>query len=178
MRMGTWQMFFRGLRRLSVGVAIAGSLSGCTVAFDRIALPVDTQIAEVGVGVQVASLSEGWSFVRVAPVWWDDDRILLANVSGVTASRANGGVTLSGLTIADSGWGLSVGALADVNGDHTGVRVGALTFGGRQVGAQIGLVNGCSEDSYAVQLGLLNWNGRFWMPLMNVATGTAPEANP
>lgn len=50
MRMGTWQMFFRGLRRLSVGVAIAGSLSGCTVAFDRIALPVDTQIAEVGGG--------------------------------------------------------------------------------------------------------------------------------
>lgn len=142
---------------------------GCTFSLDRVALPLDTHVAEVGVGLRTVPLSEGWSFIRVAPFWWDADRILVANVAGVTASRANDGLTLAGLALADSGFGLSVGLLADINGDHVGARLGAITCGGRQVGAQIGLLNWCTDDSRAIQIGLLNWNGRFWMPLVNVA---------
>lgn len=154
------------------------SFSGCTFSLDRVALPIDTHLAEVGVGLRTLPLSEGWSFVRVAPVWWDADRILLVNVSGVTASRANDGLALSGFTVADSGIGLSVGLLADINGDHVGARFGAVTCGGRQVGFQMGLLNGCAEGSRAVQLGLLNWNGRFWMPFVNVAFPEEPAAAP
>lgn len=165
----------RALRRLLPALAVPLLFTGCTFSLDRVALPLDTHVAEVGVGLRTVPLSEGWSFVRVAPFWWDGDRILLANVAGVTASRANDGLTLAGLALADSGFGLSAGLLADINGDHVGARLGAVTCGGRQVGAQIGLLNWCTDDSRAVQIGLLNWNGRFWMPLVNVAT-PAPAA--
>ncbi len=171
-------------RRFRVGTWLAGLsvwglmvLTGCSLSIDRVAIPLDTHIAEVGVGVQTLPLAENWSLFRLSPFWWDDDRILLANLSLVTASRANDGLTLSGITVADKGLGLSVGAVADVNHDHLGVRLGAITCGGRQVGLQVGGVNWCSPDSYAVQVGLLNWNGRFWFPLVNVAYGldTPPE---
>ncbi len=77
-------LMFRVLRSALSVFAPVFALSGCPLSPDRIALPIDAHIAEIGVGMRTLPLSEGWSFVRVAPFWWDDDRLLLANVSGVT----------------------------------------------------------------------------------------------
>ncbi len=161
------------MRQLMISCVVTGlmALCGCTIGLDRIAIPLDTHVAEVGVGLRTVPLSEGWTCLRVAPFWWDHDRVLVANIAGVTVSRANSFVTLAGVTMAESGMGLSVGALADLNDDYLGLRVGALNGGERQVGAQVGLINWCSKDSYALQLGALNWNGYFWFPLVNVALG-------
>ncbi len=158
-------------------ITLAGTLCGCTIAPDRIALPVDTHLVELGVGVQPVPLSEGWTCVRITPFWWDDDRILAANLGLVTVSRANTGVAVGGLVWADSGVGVSVG-LVDINKDHWGVRVGGINCGGKQIGAQIGLFNYCSEDSHALQIGLLNWNSEHWwpMPFVNFANGKKDEA--
>lgn len=157
-------------------IAAAGTLCGCSVAPDRIALPLDTHVAEIGVGLQTVPLEESWTCVRVSPFWWDDDRVLAANVGVITGSRANTGIALGGLVWAESGTGVSVG-LVDVNYDHWGVRIGGINCGGKQNGAQIGLFNYCSEDSHALQIGLLNWNGKHWwpMPFFNIASGADSE---
>ncbi len=157
-------------------VALGGLLlAGCSVTPSKIAVPLDTWPVQLGVGAQFIPASESWTLFRVAPLWWDCDRVCLATVAGLSAARAHGGVTVSGMNFAETGWGISVGAVVDSCGDHTGIRVGAINCGGKQDGLQVGLFNWCNEESHALQIGLLNWNGYFLFPLVNITIGGEDE---
>ncbi len=150
---------------------------GCTVWVDRIAIPLDTKIAQIGVGAQIMPLEESYSIFRIAPVWWDNDRIFLATVAGLNSSRSNGGLSVSAINVSEKGWGISASAI-DYNGDYFGVRVAGMNLGGRHDGIQVGLFNWCNEESHALQFGVLNWNGYFLFPIVNAVFGPKVEDEP
>ncbi len=161
------------MKRFLMAGSLLGAMifAGCSLSPEKVAIPVDTWVAQVGVGAQFVPATESWTLLRVAPFWMDRDRVCFLSAAGVSSARAHGGLTVGGMNFADSGWGVSVGALVDSCEDHTGVRVGAITCGGKQDGVQIGLFNWCREDSHALQLGLINWNGYFAFPIVNIACG-------
>ena len=151
------------------------AFSGCSLSFDRLALPLDTGAVQLGVGVQPLPIREGWTLVRIAPLWWDNDRVFLFSLCGVNGMKA-ATLNLSGLTAAESGTGLSVSLLADSNDHHTGIRLAPITLG-CQGGLQLGLFNFATPESHALQIGLLNYNGSFFLPFINGVWGAeeSPE---
>ncbi len=143
---------------------------GCTIGLDKIAIPVDTHVLQLGVGAQWAPLEESYSFLRVSPFWVDNDRVFLGTVSAINGTASNGGLSVTGINFADSGWGISASAI-DLNDDFLGVNVAAINACGVHNGIQLGLINTCYEGSHNMQIGLINWNGSFAFPIINFATG-------
>ncbi len=136
-------------------VSVSFMLAGCSISPARIGLPLDNPIAQVGVGVKLLPKADNFTLVRLAPFWFGDDFVTLANVSAISTSETNNGVAVGGVLIAEDGVGLSVAGV-DYNKDHIGVRMGGFVLGERQRGIQLGLVNYCSSDSRVLQIGLLN----------------------
>ncbi len=164
------------MKRFSLAFVMGALLcAGCSISPSKVAIPFDGWFMQMGVGAQFIPATESWTLMRVSPLWFDDDRVCLLTVAGVSSARANSFVTLAGANFADSGVGVSMSALVDSCEDHVGVRVGAITCGGTQNGVQVGLFNSCSPDSHALQIGLINWNGYFPFPLVNVALGGEDE---
>lgn len=146
------------------------AFGGCSLSFDRLALPFDTGAVQLGVGVQPLPIREGWTLFRIAPLWWDNDRVFLLSLCGVNVMKS-ATLNLSGLTAAESGTGISVSLLADRNDHHTGIRLAPITLG-RQDGIQFGLFNFATPDSHALQIGLMNYNGNSFLPFINGVWGT------
>lgn len=147
------------------------AFTGCTLSPSRVALPLDTSLVQAGVGVKLLPKADGFTLLRIAPVWLGDDYVAVANVSAVSFSDTNNGLAVGGLLVADEGCGVSA-AVVDTNQDHIGLRLGGVVCGGKQRGVQIGLVTYCSADSTALQIGLLNFTeGRSYpIPFLNLVS--------
>lgn len=133
-------------------------VTGCTVSVSRFAIPIDTEVIQLGVGAKLTEWHDSATHVRLSPLWVDDDYIQGVNVSAISSCYATDGVAIGGLLHAHRGAGVSA-ALVDYNENHKGVRLGLFVCGGRQDGVQIGLINTCSDASHVLQIGLLNWAG-------------------
>ncbi len=158
------------MKRCIVGLGLMMMVCGCTIGLDKIAVPVDTHILQLGVGAQWAPLEESYSFFRVSPLWIDNDRVFFGTIAAINGTKSNGGLSVTGINFADHGWGFSASAI-DLNDDFAGVNLAAINACGKHNGIQLGIFNSCDEDSHNMQIGLINWNGSFPFPIINFATG-------
>lgn len=162
---------------LSFAAVLAGlMLTGCSLRPSRIALPLDNDIIQLGVGVKILPKADAFTCMRISPLWLGEDYVALANLSAVSVSDTHNGLAVGGILSAAGGCGLSA-ALLDHNGRHSGIRIGGVVCGGRQNGIQIGAVTYCSAKSHALQIGLLNFTEGvpFPIPLLNLVWPSGDE---